>query len=198
MNINKFVLSIVKRPSFNLLAFQGVTFISLLLANIIVIIENTIIFRYEFASVLEYCFLYTNILAIPVLLYTLIVFVFKSLQKKLTKLIYNKYLTIGNFFIFSILLSITVLREYYGLPADTLASGVLFMAALVFGAVIYSILAFSIIPLIITFIIEQIRGIRIENLPYINNKFKLAGVIFCALFPVVVLGAFAFYLLILI
>ena len=185
MNINKFVLSIVKRPSFNLLAFQGLTFISLLLASLMVVLENTIIFRYELWAVIEYCILYILLLGIPVLLYTLIVFVIKALLNRLTTLIYNKYLTIGNFIIFLILLNIAVFREYYGLPAETLASGVLFMVAIISIIAVYSIIGFSIIPLIITLITEQIRGTRIENLPYLDSKLKLTSVVFFFFFPII-------------
>ena len=184
MNINKFVLSIVKRPSFNLLAFQGVTFLSLLLAGQLVVWELMLFFHRDYISVNTNRIVYTFLFGILILLYILILFITKCCNKTLSTLVNNNRLILLHFICFYILFNIFMLPVNYNELSKSLEQGGGFIVVMLFGCAIYSIIAFSIIPLIITFIIEQIRGIRIENLPYINNKFKLAGVIFCALFPV--------------
>ena len=193
MNINKFVLSIVKRPSFNLLAFQGLIFFFFLFTGELIVQELAFVGKWEYDAVRMYQIIYTFILGMPAVLYTLIFFIINLLCRKYFFILWNKYTIIFHFFILYILFSIFMLPIDYDFSG---APGLIIV--FLFLGFILSIIAFSIIPLIIIFIIEQIRGIRIENLSYINNKFKLAGVIFCALFPVVVLGTFAIYLLILI
>ncbi len=188
MNINEIVLSIVKRPSFNLLAFQGMFFIFFLLAGELVVQELGIFGKWEYAAIRIFQIIYTLLFGIPTVLYTLIIFIIDLLCKKHFCLLWNKYTILLHFLVIYILFRVLMLPESY----DFCGAPGMAIVFLFFGGII-SIISFSIIPLIITLITEQIRGTRIENLPYLNSKLKLTGVIFCAAFPVVFWSSLAIY-----
>ena len=192
MEKNKFLRSIIERPSFNLLAFQGMIFIFFLLAGEFVVQELAYAGERNYDSLRLYQIIYTLAFGAPAVLYTLIIFLINLLCRKYFFVLWHKYIILCHFLILYILFR----RLMFPLDYDFSGAPGLAVVFLFFCAIL-SILLFSIIPLVITFIIEQIRGIRIESVSYQDNKFKLVWVIFCAIFPVVFWAALAIYLLIL-
>ena len=185
MNINEIVLSIVKRPSFNLLAFQGLTFISLLLAGQLVAWELMLFNQWNYMAIEANRIVYTLLFGILILPYTLCHFITKCHNKTLSSPVVGKRF-IGVFLIiFYVLFSIFMLPINYDKFLKELQEGGGIVIVMLFCLAIYAIVLFSIIPLIITLITEQIRGTRIENLPYLDSKLKLTSVVFCAAFPII-------------
>ena len=81
MNINKIVLSIVKRPSFNLLAFQAFTFTILAIAGVIGAFQFVPFLGIKDTS--AYYFIVYFYIAAGVIIYTSVIFLIGGILKKI-------------------------------------------------------------------------------------------------------------------
>ena len=175
MNINEIVLSIVKRPSFNLLAFQAFTFAVMTIAGAIGAFQFAPFWGIDGVSVfyfIGYCYLAT-----AVLIYTSIIFVIGCILKKLHSLLFHKYLLITNFILFYIIYSIFICQNHTLINATT--AGDAYAWAFVFGVIflINGIIYFAVPLYGIILIIEQIRKIRIEPPQYCKTPIRFWAVV---------------------
>ena len=179
MNINKIVLSIVKRPSFNLLAFQAFTFAVMIIAGAIGAFQFAPFFGQKGVSM--YYFYALHFTTIGTLIYTLAIFITGFAIKKIDKILFSKPLTILNCFLYYIIFSTFISIAH--IPPGTVSERGTFWLTLVFvlGCIILGIVLCSIIPFVITLIIEQIRKIRIEPPQYYRTPVRFWAVVIPAI-----------------
>ena len=183
MNINEIVLSIVKRPSFNLLAFQAFTFAVMTIAGAIGAFQFAPFGAFQFApffgqkGVSMYYFYALHFATIGTLVYTLAIFITGFAIKKIDKILFSKPLTILNCFLYYIIFSTFISIAH--IPPSTVSERGTFWLTLVFvlGCIILSIVLCSIIPFVITLIIEQIRKIRINPPQYCKTPIRFWAVV---------------------
>ena len=179
MSIKDFLLSIVKRPSFNLLAFQAFTFAVMIIAGAIGAFQFAPFFGQKGVSM--YYFYALHFTTIGTLIYTLAIFITGFAIKKIDKILFSKPLTILNCFLYYIIFSTFISIAH--IPPSTVSERGTFWLTLVFvlGCIILGIVLCSIIPFVITLIIEQIWKIRLELPPYCRTPLRFWAVIIPAI-----------------
>ncbi len=175
MNINKSILSIIERPSFNLLAFQAFTLAVLAIAGVPGAFQ--FIPFYGFKDSLSYYFIVYFYIATGAIIYTSIIFLIGCIFKKLHIILFNKYLIIMNFILFYIIY--TILIHIYYIPSSTPTATDTYGWMIVFGIIfsIYSILYCAVPLYILTIIVELIRKIILKPMPYRKTPVRFYAVV---------------------
>ena len=179
MSIKDFLLSIVKRPSFNLLAFQAFTFTILAIAGVIGAFQFVPFLGIKDTS--AYYFIVYFYIAAGVIIYTSVIFLIGGILKKIHIILFNKSLTIINFILFYIIY--TVLIRIYYIPSSTPTACAGYGWMLAFGIVfIINGIVYFAVPLYgIILVIEQIRKIRIEPPQYCRTPVRFWAVVIPAI-----------------
>ena len=175
MEKNKFLLSIIKCPSFNLLAFQAFTFVIMIIAGAAGAFQFVPFFGLEGISM--YYFYFLHFVIVGSFIYTLIIFVTGCVIKKVDNILFSKNLIIFNCLLYYIIFSIFIL--IYHIPPETVPEKGTFWLTLVimFGCILCSAVICTIVPYIITLIVEQVRGIRLKILPYFKTPLRMCAVV---------------------
>ncbi len=172
MNINKFILSIIERPSFNLLAFQAFTFVILAIAGAIG--------AFQFAPFLGLGKLYRYyiyelfLVATITSAYTIFLFILANTLNK-AYIIFNKKLIIANAVIFYILFGILTLLLELQNSSETIN-----LVVEIFGYFLLltlEIFICTIIPYVVMFVIEQMNNIRLAPPPYYKTPIRFWAVV---------------------
>ena len=172
MNINEIVLSIVKRPSFNLLAFQAFTFAVMTIAGAIGAFQFAPFFGW--AKVYWYYIYELFLIAVITSAYTIFLFIIANTLNK-AYIIFNKKLIIANTIIFYILFGILTLLLELQNSSETIN-----LAVGIFGYFLIltlEIFICTIIPYVVMFVIEQMNNIRLELPPYCRTPLRFWAVI---------------------
>ena len=172
MSIKDFLLSIVKRPSFNLLAFQAFTFAVMTIAGAIGAFQFAPFFGW--AKVYWYYVYELFLVAIMISAYTIFLFIIANTLNK-AYIIFNKKLIIANTVIFYILFGILTLLLELQNSSETIN-----LAVGIFGYFIIltlEIFICTIIPYIIMFFIEQMNNIRLAPPPYCRTPIRFWAVV---------------------
>ena len=184
MEKNKFLLSIIKCPSFNLLAFQAFTFVIMIIAGAAGAFQFVPFFG---TSKISWYYIYEVFLfAAITYIYLIVIFTVVSTLNKVY-ILFNKKFIISKAIVFYFLFGILTLLLQYQKQNESdninLAQGIFGYSIIL----IFELFLFTIFPYIIMFFIEQINNIRLSSLPYFKTPLRMCAVVIPALVYVCVI-----------
>ena len=188
MNVDKYLEKVTSRPSFNYFAFQATTLFVTFVASYIAIFQFVGIFNTED---LNFCFrAFSLVQIIIVLAVTFLEFIFFSIRKKLSQKLFSKSLIIIHILFTYLFYSVLM----FPCPdKDTvLSTGYLFF---IFSIIVLypAITIFTIIPVVLLFIIETVGKLKLNPMQYMKNIWAFWFVIITScIFITIIIFSFRF------